>query len=380
MMDIYKKSLEIHKKLKGKIQTNSKMTIKSKADLSLAYTPGVAEACRVIAQNPERAKDLTIKSNTVAVISDGSAVLGLGNIGPLAAMPVMEGKAILFKEFAGLNAFPICLNTQDELEIINVIKNIAPAFGAINLEDISAPRCFSIEKKLQEELDIPIMHDDQHGTATVVLAALINAIKISKSQKENLKIIISGAGSAGSAIAELLGQYGFKNIIACDKEGAVYKGRPNLSDSKTWLAAITNPHQLSGQINEVIKDADIFIGVSAPGLLNKDMIKSMKKNPIIFALANPLPEIMPDEAKKAGAYIIATGRSDFPNQVNNVLAFPGIFRGAIDNKVKKITNKMLIQAAINLANVVSRPDPDNILPDPFNPKVVQSVAKAINEK
>ena len=379
-MDIYKKSLEIHKKLKGKIQTNSKMTIKSKADLSLAYTPGVAEACRVIAQNPERAKDLTIKSNTVAVISDGSAVLGLGNIGPLAAMPVMEGKAILFKEFAGLNAFPICLNTQDELEIINVIKNIAPAFGAINLEDISAPRCFSIEKKLQEELDIPIMHDDQHGTATVVLAALINAIKISKSQKENLKIIISGAGSAGSAIAELLGQYGFKNIIACDKEGAVYKGRPNLSDSKTWLAAITNPHQLSGQINEVIKDADIFIGVSAPGLLNKDMIKSMKKNPIIFALANPLPEIMPDEAKKAGAYIIATGRSDFPNQVNNVLAFPGIFRGAIDNKVKKITNKMLIQAAINLANVVSRPDPDNILPDPFNPKVVQSVAKAINEK
>ncbi len=379
MSDIYQKSLELHEKLQGKIQTNSKFPLSSKTDLSLAYTPGVAEPCRVIAKQPEKAKDITLKGNTVAVISDGSAVLGLGNIGPLAALPVMEGKAILFKEFAGLNAFPICLNTQDELEIISVIKNIAPAFGAINLEDISAPRCFNIEKRLKEELDIPVMHDDQHGTATVVLAALINAIKVRNCQKEDLKIAISGAGSAGSAIADLLQQYGFKNIIVCDKEGAIYRGRANLSDSKMWLANITNPHQEQGQLNEVIKDADVFIGVSAPGLLSQDMIKSMAINPIVFALANPSPEIMPDEAKAAGAYIVATGRSDFPNQVNNVLAFPGIFRGAIDNKVKQITDKMLIQAAINLASLVDKPDSDNILPDPFNPEVVKSVAKAITE-
>lgn len=379
MSDIYQQSLELHEKLHGKLGTKSKYPLKSKTDLALVYTPGVAEPCRVIAKQPEKAKDITLKGNTVAVISDGSAVLGLGNIGPLAAIPVMEGKAMLFKEFAGLNAFPICLNTQDETEIVNTIKNLAPVFGAINLEDISAPRCFSIEKRLKAELDIPVMHDDQHGTATVVLAALINAIKVRDCKKEELKLVISGAGSAGSAISDLLGQYGFKNIIACDKEGAIYQDRANLSDSKKWLAKITNPHQEQGQLNEVIKDADVFIGVSAPGLLSQEMIKSMAKNPIVFALANPSPEIMPDEAKAAGAYIVATGRSDFPNQVNNVLAFPGIFRGAIDNKVKQITDKMLIQAAINLAALVPKADTENILPDPFNPEVVKSVAKAITE-
>lgn len=379
MSDIYQQSLELHEKLHGKLGTKSKYPLKSKTDLALVYTPGVAEPCRVIAKQPEKAKDITLKGNTVAVISDGSAVLGLGNIGPLAAIPVMEGKAMLFKEFAGLNAFPICLNTQDETEIVNTIKNLAPVFGAINLEDISAPRCFSIEKRLKAELDIPVMHDDQHGTATVVLAALINAIKVRDCKKEELKLVISGAGSAGSAISDLLGQYGFKNIIACDKEGAIYQDRANLSDSKKWLAKITNPHQEQGQLNEVIKDADVFIGVSAPGLLSQEMIKSMAKNPIVFALANPSPEIMPDEAKAAGAYIVATGRSDFPNQVNNVLAFPGIFRGAIDNKVKQITDKMLIQAAINLAALVPKADTENILPGPFNPEVVKSVAKAITE-
>jgi len=379
MSDIYSQSLKLHRKLKGKITTNSKFSLKSKKDLALAYTPGVAEPCRVIAKNPEEAKSLTLKGNTVAVISDGSAVLGLGNIGPLAALPVMEGKCILFKEFAGLNAFPICLNTQDELEIINVIKNIAPAFGAINLEDISAPRCFKIEERLKKELDIPIMHDDQHGTATVVLAALINAIKARQCRKELLKIVISGAGSAGSAICDILKKSGFKNIIVCDREGSIYKKRANLSPSKIFLASISNPGQVVGNLETVIEGADVFIGVSAPGLLTKEMIKTMTSKPIIFALANPLPEIMPGDAKAAGAFIVATGRSDFPNQVNNVLAFPGIFRGAIDNKVKQINDNMLIKAAKNLAKLVISPNVDNILPDPFSPEVVKSVAKAIKD-
>lgn len=377
MSDIYQESLALHQELNGKIESQSKFKVKSKADLALVYTPGVAEPCRVINQSKDQAKKLTLKGNTVAVISDGSAVLGLGNIGPLAAIPVMEGKAMLFKEFAGINAFPICLDTQDEEEIIKTIKNIAPVFGAINLEDISAPRCFNIEKRLKEELDIPVMHDDQHGTATVVLAALINAIKVRNCQKEDLKLVISGAGSAGTAIADLLRQYGFSNIIVCDREGAVYHNRPGLSESKTWLASISNPNHEKGLLSEVIKGADVFIGVSAPGLLTQDMIKNMAKQAIVMALANPLPEIMPDEAKQAGAYIVATGRSDFANQVNNVLAFPGIFKGAMDNKVKQITDSMLIQAAKNLADLVSDPNPENILPDPFNPEVVPSVAKAI---
>lgn len=380
MPDIYQASLALHKQLQGKLGTTSKFPLKSKNDLALVYTPGVAEACRVIANDPEQAKKLTLKANTVAVISDGSAVLGLGNIGSLAAIPVMEGKAMLFKEFAGINAFPICLNTQDEDEIVSIIKNIAPVFGAINLEDISAPRCFSIEKRLKAELDIPVMHDDQHGTATVVLAALINAIKVRDCQKEELKVVISGAGSAGSAIADLLQQYGFHNIIVCDREGAIYRDRANLSASKSWLASISNPNSEKGLLSEVIKNADVFVGVSAPGVLNQAMIKTMASKAIVMALANPLPEIMPDEAKQAGAYIIATGRSDFPNQVNNVLAFPGIFKGAIDNKVKQITDKMLIQAAINLASLVKNPNPEEILPDPFNPQVVTSVAQAIKDK
>jgi len=379
MSDIYQKSLKLHQELQGKIEIKSKLHLKSKHELALVYTPGVAQACRVISKDEKQAKKLTLKANTVAVISDGSAVLGLGNIGPLAAIPVMEGKAMLFKEFANINAFPICLNTQDETEIVNTIKNIAPVFAAINLEDISAPRCFSIEKRLKEELDIPVMHDDQHGTATVVLAALINAIRVRNCKKEEIKIVISGAGSAGSAITDLLRQYGFKNIIVCDREGAIYLNRANLSVSKNWLASISNPFQEQGLLSKVIQGADVVIGVSAPGLINQDMIRSMANKAIVMALANPLPEIMPDEAKKAGAYIVATGRSDFPNQVNNVLAFPGIFKGAIDNRVKQITDKMLIQAAISLASLVKNPSAENILPDLFDPQVVICVSQAIKD-
>ena len=379
MSDIYQKSLKLHQELQGKIEIKSKLHLKSKHELALVYTPGVAQACRVISKDEKQAKKLTLKANTVAVISDGSAVLGLGNIGPLAAIPVMEGKAMLFKEFANINAFPICLNTQDETEIVNTIKNIAPVFAAINLEDISAPRCFSIEKRLKEELDIPVMHDDQHGTATVVLASLINAIRVRNCKKEEIKIVISGAGSAGSAITDLLRQYGFKNIIVCDREGAIYLNRANLSVSKNWLASISNPFQEQGPLSKVIQGADAVIGVSAPGLINQDMIRSMANKAIVMALANPLPEIMPDEAKKAGAYIVATGRSDFPNQVNNVLAFPGIFKGAIDNRVKQITDKMLIQAAISLASLVENPSAENILPDLFDPQVVICVSQAIKD-
>jgi len=377
MSDIYEESLALHLKHQGKLATNSKVALASKHDLSLAYTPGVAEACRVISQDPKQTKALTLKGNTVAVISDGSAVLGLGNIGAQAAIPVMEGKCILFKEFAALDAFPICLDTQDEEEIIQTIKKIAPVFGAINLEDISAPRCFSIEKRLKAELDIPIMHDDQHGTATVVLAALINALKLKNLAKEEAKIVINGAGSAGSAIADLLHQAHFKNIIVCDKQGAIYQGRPDLNDSKADLASFSNPKKQRGALAEILVGSDVFIGVSGPGLLSADMIKSMAPQAIIFALANPVPEIMPAEAKEAGAFIVASGRSDFPNQVNNVLAFPGIFRGAIDNQVAQITDAMLIQAAHNLAALVAEPTPEYILPDPFDKRVVQTVSQAI---
>ncbi|MCX6798435.1 MAG: NADP-dependent malic enzyme, partial [Candidatus Falkowbacteria bacterium] len=319
------------------------------------------------------------KGNTVAVISDGSAILGLGNLGPEAALPVMEGKCILFKAFAGVDAFPICLATQDTEEIIKTIKYIAPVFGGINLEDISAPRCFEIETRLELELDIPVMHDDQHGTATVVLAGLINALKVRASSKEEVKLVISGAGAAGVAITKLLLKYGFRNIIVCDQTGAIYDGRDNLNEAKRELAALTNGTKIFGSLSGAIKGSDIFIGVSAPGILTADMIKSMNKKPIILALANPIPEIMPELAKSAGAFIVATGRSDYPNQLNNVLAFPGIFRGALDNKVKTISAVMLIRAAENLANLVAEPAPDLILPSPFDKAVVKAVSKAIYE-
>lgn len=379
-MDVYQASLELHKKHGGKLETISKVPLNNKEDLSLAYTPGVAEVCREIARDKSLAFSHTLKGNTIAVISDGSAILGLGNLGPEAALPVMEGKCALFKAFAKVNAFPICLDTQDTEEIIKTIKYLAPVFGGINLEDISAPRCFEIENRLKKELNIPVMHDDQHGTATVVLAALINALKLRQSEDEKMvKIIVNGAGAAGLAIVDLLLKYGFKDIIICDSKGAIYNGREDLNEEKQRFASLTNLEERKGLLGEVIKGRDIFIGVSAPGVLNAEMIKSMNKEAIIFALANPIPEIMPDEAKTAGAFIVATGRSDFPNQLNNVLAFPGIFRGALDNKVKQITDEMLIQAAINIASLVTDLNPEIILPNPFNKDVSLSVAKAIKD-
>jgi malate dehydrogenase (oxaloacetate-decarboxylating) len=379
-MDIYQEALALHKKYKGKLEVRSKVPLSNRLELSLAYSPGVAEISRVIAADKSLASTLTLKGNTVAVVSDGSAILGLGNLGPEAALPVMEGKCALFKEFAGVDAFPICLATQDEEEIIRTVKLIAPNFGGINLEDISAPRCFNIENRLKAELDIPVMHDDQHGTATVVLAGLINSIKIRNLKKEEARLVLNGAGAAGDAIAKLLYDYGFINIIVIDREGAIYEGRPGLNEAKVKLAAFTNREKKSGNLEEIIKDAHVFIGVSAPGVLNQVMVKSMAEKPIIFALANPTPEIMPAEAEAAGAFIVATGRSDFKNQLNNVLAFPGIFRGALDNKVKQITDAMLVRAAENLAALVLSPSPELILPDPFDKQVALAVARAIIEK
>jgi len=380
MKDVYQESVAMHREHQGKLEIHSKVSVKTKDDLSLAYTPGVAEVCRVIAKDKSQTRLLTLKGNTVAVITDGSAILGLGNLGAEAALPVMEGKCILFKEFANVDAFPICLDTQDEEEIIRTIKNIAPVFGGINLEDISAPRCFNIEARLKAELDIPVMHDDQHGTATVVLAGLINALKVRGSNKEEVNLVINGSGAAGSAIIKLLSGYGFKNIIACDSEGIIYEGRTGLKPAKLEIAQITNRGQLKGGLEDAVKGADIFIGVSAAGVLTPEMVRSMNDRPIIFALANPVPEIMPEEAKAAGAYIIASGRSDYPNQINNVLVFPGIFRGALDNQVKQITDEMLIQAAVNLAGLVENPSPELILVEPFNPEAAKAVAKAICEK
>lgn len=379
-MDVYQASLELHKKHGGKLETISKVPLNNKEDLSLAYTPGVAEVCREIVRDKSLVFSHTLKGNTIAVISDGSAILGLGNLGPEAALPVMEGKCALFKAFAKVDAFPICLDTQDTEEIIKTIKYLAPVFGGINLEDISAPRCFEIENRLKKELDIPVMHDDQHGTATVVLAALINALKLRKSEDEKMvKIVVNGAGAAGLAIVDLLLKYGFKDIIICDSKGAIYGGREDLNEEKKRFANLTNLEERKGLLGEVIKERDIFIGVSAPGVLNAEMIKSMNKEAIIFALANPVPEIMPDEAKAAGAFVVATGRSDFPNQLNNVLAFPGIFRGALDNKVKQITDKMLIQAAINIALLVTDLNPEMILPNPFNKDISIAVSQAIKD-
>nr|WP_294485816.1 NADP-dependent malic enzyme [uncultured Anaerosporobacter sp.] len=378
-MTTNEKALILHEEWNGKIETVSKCTVKSREDLALAYTPGVAEPCKVIAQDKEKAYKYTIKSNMVAVISDGSAVLGLGNIGPYAAMPVMEGKAVLFKEFGNVNAFPICLDTQDTEEIIKTIVNIAPAFGGINLEDISAPRCFEIEERLKELLDIPVFHDDQHGTAIVVLAGIINALKVTGKQKETCKVVVNGAGSAGIAITKLLLTYGFKNIIMCDKVGILCKGADGLNWMQEQMMDITNLEQKQGSLADALKGADIFVGVSAPNIVSKDMVASMNKDSILFAMANPVPEIMPDLAKEAGAKVVGTGRSDFPNQVNNVVAFPGIFKGALEGRATQITEEMKLAAAEAIASLVDEKDldEDNIMPQAFDPRVAEVVSNAV---
>lgn len=373
------KALLLHEEWNGKIETTSKCTVKSREDLALAYTPGVAEPCKVIANDKEAAYKYTLKANTVAVISDGSAVLGLGNIGPYAGMPVMEGKAVLFKEFGGVNAFPLCLDTQDTEEIIKTIVHIAPAFGGINLEDISAPRCFEIESRLKELLDIPVFHDDQHGTAIVVLAGVINALKVTGKHKENCEVVINGAGSAGIAIAKLLYNYGFKHITLCDKIGILSNSSEGLNWMQKQMMDITNLSGKEGSLADALIGADIFIGVSAPGIVTADMVASMNKDAILFAMANPVPEIMPDLAKAAGARVVGTGRSDFPNQVNNVIAFPGIFKGALEGRAKQITEDMKLAAALAIADLVSEEErnEDYIMPQPFDPRVCEAVSNAI---
>ncbi len=377
--DYGKKSVEAHKKFGGKVAIHSKMPLDTQEDLSIAYTPGVAQPCLDISENIELAYDYTSKQNTVAVVSDGSAVLGLGNIGPEASMPVMEGKAVLFKKFANVDAVPIVLSSQNTEEIITAVKMIAPTFGGINLEDISAPRCFEIEQRLKEELDIPVMHDDQHGTAVVTLAGMINALKVTGKKFEDLKVVINGAGAAGMAIIYLLKEVGVKQIIMCDSRGIIFKERGDLTPVKEEVAKITNENQLQGSLSDAVKGTDVFIGVSVPGVLSPEMVRSMNNNPIIFAMANPIPEIMPAEATQAGARIIATGRSDFPNQINNVLAFPGIFRGLLDARASKLTNKMYIAAAHAIAEVVKEPNEDKIIPGPFDEGVAEAVAKAVRE-
>ena len=373
------KAMELHKQWQGKIETVAKSKVKSREDLALAYTPGVAEPCKAIAEDKELAYTYTMKANTIAVVSDGSAVLGLGNIGAEAAMPVMEGKAVLFKEFGGVNAVPICLDTQDTEEIIKTVTYLAPTFGGINLEDISAPRCFEIEQRLKETLDIPVFHDDQHGTAIVVLSATINALKIIGKDKAECKVIVNGAGSAGVAITKLLLSYGFKNIIMVDRTGAIASDRTGLNWSKQEMLKLTNPNDEKGSLADVMKDADIFVGVSAPNTVTQDMVRSMAKDPIIFAMSNPIPEIMPDEAKAAGARIVGTGRSDFPNQINNVVAFPGIFKGALEGRAKQITEEMKLAAAEAIASLVSDDElcEDMIMPEAFDPRVAELVAEAV---
>lgn len=373
------KALALHKKHRGKLEIKSTVPLRTKEDLSLAYTPGVAAVCRAIAENKDRVRDYTMKKNMIAVVSDGSAILGLGNLGPEAALPVMEGKAILFKQFAGVDAFPICLATQDTEEIIRTVKYLAPGFGGINLEDISAPRCFEIEEQLRRELDIPVFHDDQHGTAVVVLAGLVNALTLRDLSPKEARIVVNGAGAAGTAITKLLLTYGFKNIMVIDRTGIIEKGRANLHQAKLELAKITNPEGRNGGLADALKDAHVFIGVSAAGALSPELVGRMAERPVIFAMANPIPEIMPEEARKAGAYIVATGRSDFPNQVNNVLAFPGIFRGVLDNNIIDITPGMLMLAAHALAACVARPTPVKILPDPFDKKVPLAIADAFKK-
>ena len=373
------KALELHEKLQGKLETVSKTPVRTREDLALVYTPGVAEPCKVIAKDPAAAYTYTMKANTVAVVSDGSAVLGLGNIGPKAAMPVMEGKAVLFKEFGGVNAVPICLDTQDTEEIIKAVTWLAPAFGGINLEDISAPRCFEIEERLKETLDIPVFHDDQHGTAIVVLAGIINALKVVGKKKEDCRVVVNGAGSAGVAITRLLLTYGFSNIIMCDKSGILCDGAAGLNWMQEKMVKRTNLAHETGSLADALKGADIFVGVSAPGIVTEEMVASMNSDAILFAMANPVPEIMPDLAKKAGARVVGTGRSDFPNQVNNVVAFPGIFRGALEGHAKQITDKMKLAAANAIAALVSDEDlnEDNIMPEAFDPRVADVVADAV---
>lgn len=380
-MNFNELSLKMHEENKGKIAVCSKVSVKTRDDLSTAYTPGVAEPCRKIAEDKMNVYRYTAKGNLVAVVSDGTAVLGLGDIGPEAAMPVMEGKAILFKEFGNVDAFPICLDTKDPDEIVKTVIRLAPTFGGINLEDISAPRCFEIEARLKEALDIPVFHDDQHGTAVVVLAAIINGLKLTGKKAEECKVVLNGSGAAGIAIAKLLLSYGFKNLILCDRKGMINKGTAN-NPVKKEMAEITNLSQQSGSLADALKGADIFIGVSAPGSVTTEMVKTMNPDPMIFAMANPTPEIMPDEAKAAGARIIGTGRSDFPNQINNVLVFPGLFRGALDVRAKSITEEMKMTASKALASLIDEKDlnPDYIIPDAFDPRVAKAVSKAVSEE
>lgn len=373
------KALMMHEKWNGKLETVSKTPVKSREDLAICYTPGVAEPCKVIAQDKEAAYKYTMKANTVAVVSDGSAVLGLGNIGPHAAMPVMEGKAVLFKEFGGVNAVPICLDTQDTEEIIKAVTYIAPAFGGINLEDISAPRCFEIEERLKATLDIPVFHDDQHGTAIVVLAGIINALKVVGKKKEECKVVVNGAGSAGVAITKLLLTYGFPHITMCDKVGILSKKTEGLNWMQEKMVEVTNLEGVQGTLADALQGADIFVGVSAPNIVTPEMVASMNKDSILFAMANPVPEIMPDAAKAAGARVVGTGRSDFPNQVNNVVAFPGIFKGALEGRATQITEEMKLAAANAIASLVPEDQlrDDNIMPEAFDPRVADLVAEAV---
>ena len=375
------KALLLHEKWQGKLETKVKSHISTREDLALAYTPGVAQPCIKIAEHKEDVYKYTSKANTIAVVTDGSAVLGLGNIGPEAAMPVMEGKAAIFKEFAGINAVPICLDTQNTDEIISSIKNMAPTFGGINLEDISAPRCFEIEKRLNDLLDIPVFHDDQHGTAIVVLAAIINALKVTGKDKEKCRVVISGAGAAGIAITKILYRYGFKDIIVCSTKGIINSRLHCLNIAQMELLNITNKFDIYGTLADALSGADIFIGVSAPGIVTSEMASKMNKDAIIFAMANPVPEIMPDDAKASGALIVCTGRSDYPNQVNNVLAFPGVFKGALEGRAKQIDDNMKVAAAHAIAALI--PDEElnenNILPEAFDPRVVEAVSNAVKE-
>ncbi len=379
-MDYNKLALEMHKENKGKISTTSKIKVETRDDLSIAYTPGVAEPCREIHKNEDDVYKYTFKSNMVAVVTNGTAVLGLGDIGPKAALPVMEGKAVLFKEFADVDAFPICLDTKDVDEVVRAVELIAPGFGGINLEDIAAPKCFEIEEKLKKKLDIPVFHDDQHGTAIVTLAAIINSLKLTKKKMEELNIVINGAGSAGIAIAKLLLKVGVNNIVLCNRKGAIHiSDKYSLNYAQVEIARKTNKYDETGTLSDVIKDKDVFIGVSAPGVVTEEMVQSMADKSVVLAMANPIPEIMPDIAKKAGAFIVGSGRSDFANQVNNVLAFPGVFRGALDNRVRDITDEMKINAAYAIAETIQEEDlsVDNILPNPLNKEVAKNIAKKI---
>ena len=380
-MDQKEKAIKLHREWNGKLVTTSKAPVKDREALAIAYTPGVAEPCKIIAEHPEEVYNYTIKANTVAVVSDGSAVLGLGNIGAYAAMPVMEGKCVLFKEFGDVNAVPICLDTQDTEEIIQTVKNIAPCFGGINLEDISAPRCFEIEERLKKMLDIPVFHDDQHGTAIVVLAGIINGLRVTGKKKEDCKVVVNGAGSAGVAITKLLLNYGFSNVTMCDKEGIIGPDYPSLNWMQQEMTKVTNLSHATGTLADALKGADIFVGVSAPGIVSAEMVASMNKESILFAMANPVPEIMPDVAKAAGARIVGTGRSDFPNQVNNVVAFPGIFRGALEGHAKQITEEMKLAAAEAIAGLVSdeQLSDDFIMPEAFDPRVADVVSKAVRD-